>query len=103
MIFCHFSNIYFNFFLTVNLDILLKLSKVATDWRCYFSDGKQGLLDLVVRLILYLENGVYHVLMMLFETASSPEYDLESVSLNAQEIVGMDSLLPVDLFFVLFY
>lgn len=80
--------------IAVNVDIVLKLSKVATDWRCYFSDGKQGLLDLVVRLLLHLENGVFHVLSMLFDIASSPDYDLESVSLTAQEIVGkVDALM----------
>lgn len=70
---------------------------MAADWRCYFSEGKQGLLDLVVRLLLDLEKGVNHILTMLFETASSPP-ELEAVSLNAQEIVGEKVVISFVLF-----
>ncbi len=67
----------------------MRLSKLASDWWCYFSAGRQGLLELVVRLLLNLENGIYHILTMLFETASLTQPELLSVSLTAQEIIGL--------------
>lgn len=70
------------------MNVLIRLSKLASDWWCYFTSGRQGLRDLVVRLLLRLENGIYHVLTMLFETASIEQPEEISVSLNAQEIVG---------------
>lgn len=70
------------------MNVLMRLSKLATDWWCYFSSGRQGLLDLVVHLLLRLENGIYHILTMLFETASLTNPELLSVSLTAQEIIG---------------
>lgn len=70
------------------MKVLLRLSTLASDWWCYFSNGRQGLLDLVVRLLLNLENSIYHILTMLFDTASLSEPDLLTVSFSAQEIIG---------------
>lgn len=83
-----FYSFFLFFFFLVNMKVLMRLSALASDWWCYFSNGRQGLLDLVVRLLLNLENSIYHLLTMLLDTASLSELELLSVSLTAQEIIG---------------
>lgn len=83
--------LFFSHFL-VNMKVLMRLSALASDWWCYFSNGRQGLLDLVVRLLLNLENSIYHILTMLLDTASLSEPELLSVSMTAQEIIGNQDL-----------
>lgn len=83
------------------MNVLMRLSKLATDWWCYFNNGRQGLLDLVVHLLLYLENGIYHILTMLFETASLKQPELQSVAITAQEIVGEKLVIIYQLLFII--